>query len=237
MPAPVLMRLTYRLLYPTGDLVLCQHRAMAEEMTTQFGVAAERVAVLPNPVDSARLRALPPCREPGPGRPFFAAGRLTHAKGFDRLIDMFATSGAGDRLCIFGDGPDRASLEDRPRERGAAGRPDPVRRLRLSALVVFRRRRCGARRVPMGGSAERSARSASVRNAGGRYSGIGQYRGGRGRGAAGSGDRRRVGGCLPNRPHEGGPAIPVNRTRPSLLPEQYERESVIEQFTALVGLS
>ena len=40
-PAPVLMRLAYRLLYPTADLVLCQHRAMAEEMTTQFGMAAE----------------------------------------------------------------------------------------------------------------------------------------------------------------------------------------------------
>ena len=43
-PAPALPRLAYRLLYPTADLVLCQHRVMAEEMTAYFGVAAERVS-------------------------------------------------------------------------------------------------------------------------------------------------------------------------------------------------
>ena len=121
-PAPALMRCAYRLLYPTADLVLCQHQAMAEEMRTRFGVPVEKIAVLPNPVDSAWLRAGSPRREPGPGRRFVAAGRLTHQKGFDRLIDMVADGGPGDRLCIFGDGPDRAALEGRVRERGAADR-------------------------------------------------------------------------------------------------------------------
>ena len=53
----MLMRCAYRLLYPTADLVLCQHRSMAGEMRTRFGVPAERTAVLPNPVDIARVRA------------------------------------------------------------------------------------------------------------------------------------------------------------------------------------
>ena len=94
-PAPVVMRLAYRLLYPTADLVLCQHRMMAKEMTANFGVAAEKIAVLPNPVDSERLRALPPFRDPGLGRRFVAAGRLTRQKGFDRLIELFASGNAG----------------------------------------------------------------------------------------------------------------------------------------------
>ena len=52
-----------------------------------------------------------PRREPGSGRRFVAAGRLTRQKGFDRLIALFAESDRQDQLTVFGDGPDRAALE------------------------------------------------------------------------------------------------------------------------------
>jgi len=110
-PFPFLMGLGYRLLYPTADLVLCQHALMASDMIERFGVARERIAILPNPVDVDALRGHMPRREPGPGRCFVAAGRLTRQKGFDRLIASFAESDAADRLTVFGDGPDRTALE------------------------------------------------------------------------------------------------------------------------------
>ena len=121
-PAPTLTALAYAALYRTADLVLCQHNGTAGEMTDRFGVAPDRVGLLPNPVDVAGLRVAAPVREPGSGRRFVVAGRLTHQKGFDRLISLFADGDASDRLTILGDGPDRDTLEDAVRQRGLAGR-------------------------------------------------------------------------------------------------------------------
>ncbi len=122
--APALTAAAYRLLYPTADAVLCQHQGTASEMAGRFRVAPERVRLLPNPVDTERLRAAAhaPRRAPGPGRRFVAAGRLTHQKGFDRLIDLFADTGPEDRLVVFGEGPDRDALERRARWRGVEKR-------------------------------------------------------------------------------------------------------------------
>ena len=120
-PAPTLTVLAYTALYRTADLMLCQHNGTAGEMTGRFGVAPDRVGLLPNPVDVARLRASAPVREPGSGRRFVVAGRLTRQKGFDRLISLFAAGDASDRLTILGDGPDREALEDGVRQRGLAG--------------------------------------------------------------------------------------------------------------------
>ncbi len=120
--APTAMRLAYRLFYPTADLVICQHQMMASEMIRRFGVAPEHAAVLPNPVDVDRVRAHAARREPGPGRRFVAAGRLTRQKGFDRLIELFGQTDAQDRLIILGDGHDRADLERRIYDRGLQAR-------------------------------------------------------------------------------------------------------------------
>lgn len=120
--APAVTALAYRLFYPTADMVLCQHRKMAAEMVSRFGVDADRTTVLPNPVDADRVRPRDVRREPGPGRRFVAAGRLTRQKGFDRLIDLFGKSHPQDHLTLFGDGPDRAALEARIFDRGLQGR-------------------------------------------------------------------------------------------------------------------
>jgi glycosyltransferase involved in cell wall biosynthesis len=118
-PWPGPTALAYRLLYPTADAVLCQHRQTRFEMAERFNVAEARLHDLPNPVDVARLRAAAavPQRLPGPGRRFVAVGRLTRQKGFDRLIDLFADAAPDDHLLILGDGPEREALAARAGER------------------------------------------------------------------------------------------------------------------------
>ncbi len=104
------MRWAYSRLYPHADLVIGTSRRMADELSA-FGVAAEKLTILPNPVDLTVLRARAPMvkRSPGPGLRLVAAGRLTAQKGFDRLIPLVA--GISDlHLTILGEGPQRDDL-------------------------------------------------------------------------------------------------------------------------------
>ena len=234
-PAPRLMRLAYRLLYPTADVVLCQHRMMAEEMTAHFGVAASRVAVLPNPVDSARLRASVPCREPGVGRRFVAAGRLTRQKGFDRLIDVVAFGSASDRLYIFGDGPDRAALEERARACGVADRirfagfqPTPWRFFAGADAVLVPSRWEGLPNVALEALACGTPVIATPESGGIAEVAAAAPVGAVTVAAWGNDFRNALTKVFPS---------PVSEMRPSLLPEHYERDRVVERFKALVGVS
>ena len=230
---PTVKRYAYRLLYPTADLVLCQYRGMAEEMTADFGVAAERVIVLPNPVDSAGLRALPPRREPGPGRRFVAAGRLVREKGFDRLIEAFAAVGADDRLHIFGDGPDRAVLEDRARACGVSGRirfagfdPAPWPFYAGADAMLVSSRWEGLPNVALEALACGTPVIATPESGGIAEVAAAAPAGAVTVAAWGDAFRDAMAKVAP---------LPVGGTRPSLLPGHYERERVLEQFTDLIG--
>lgn len=108
-----LMRLGYWLLYRWADRVICSSVRMRDELVCDFGVESARVRVLPNPVDENAIRrsAAPVIGSPRTGTQFVAAGRLTHQKGFDRLLEMFAAPQFGDaRLTLLGDGPMSAEL-------------------------------------------------------------------------------------------------------------------------------
>lgn len=88
---PPYTRLLYRHLYRNADRVICQSRAMAEDLTGVLDLSPELVTVLPNPIDLERiqesLRADKDCptRWTGPGPHLLAIGRLSHEKGFDLL--------------------------------------------------------------------------------------------------------------------------------------------------------
>ena len=231
-PAPALTRCAYRLLYPTADLVLCQHQSMADEMGARFGVPTKRTVVLPNPVDTARLRAGPPRREPGPGRRFVAAGRLTRQKGFNRLIDMVVDGGADDRLCLFGDGPDRAALE--ARARGADGQirfagfdPTPWPFYAGADAVLVPSRWEGLPNVALEALACGTPVIATPESGGIAEVAAAAPAGAVTVAAWGDAFREALAKVVPS---------PVDEARPSLLPAPYERERVVERFRALVGV-
>lgn len=123
-PWPRLFRTGTRLLYPRADAILCPSHLIAEELARDFAVPKARLHLIPNPVDvdAIRAAAAPPRREPGAGARFVASGRLTHQKGFDRLIEAMAAMPEDARLAILGTGPRAADLRARAAARGVEGR-------------------------------------------------------------------------------------------------------------------
>lgn len=115
-PWPTLRRLTY----PLADAVVMQTemgRRWAEGL-----VSRERVAVIANPL-SPRFHSSPVGEINTRSRLIVAAGRLEVQKGFDLLIDAFASSrapGRGWTLRIHGKGSQEQALRAQATERGVA---------------------------------------------------------------------------------------------------------------------
>ena len=114
---PRYTRLLYRVLYRRADRIICQSRAMAEDLIRELGLGMEKVTVLPNPVD---LEGVRPARNgvsvwSGPGPHLLAVGRLSQEKGFDLLIEAMAAVRdrfPGADLIIAGSGREEAVLQD-----------------------------------------------------------------------------------------------------------------------------
>jgi len=109
---------------------------VAVELARMAGIPRERITVIPNPVETERIRRAAIGRPDHPwlaeagteregGRPvILAAGRLTAQKDFPTLIRAFALAFAEgrERLVIFGEGEDRADLETLVAAQGLADR-------------------------------------------------------------------------------------------------------------------
>lgn len=102
----------YAWLYPRASAIIAQTDDIANEIKKAAPKSSSRIVIVPNPVDQERhrARAATPLRSPGQGLALVAAGRLTAQKGFDRLIALMPQL-PDARLTIFGEGPDRAALE------------------------------------------------------------------------------------------------------------------------------
>jgi glycosyltransferase involved in cell wall biosynthesis len=112
---PWYTRWLYRILYRFADRIVCQSRAMADDLVAELGIRAELLAVLPNPVDFKVFESLAdPAPWPGLGPNLLAVGRLAPEKGFDLLLNAFALvrrdqPHAG--LVIVGKGREEARLK------------------------------------------------------------------------------------------------------------------------------
>jgi glycosyltransferase involved in cell wall biosynthesis len=120
-----LQRLMIRWLYPKADRIIAISEGVADDLCEAFGVPRERVAVIYNPAVTddfpERVRAAAHPWLDGGGVPVIVgAGRLTRQKDFATLIEAFARlrENRPARLIVFGEGPERASLEARAAELG-----------------------------------------------------------------------------------------------------------------------
>jgi glycosyltransferase involved in cell wall biosynthesis len=110
--------------------------AYLRELAISWGVAPERVSVLPNP--APEVPQLPPRDELKQalgvnGATLVFAGRLTAQKSLERALEAVAAAD-GVSFLVAGEGPDRGPLEDRARDLGIDGRvrflgPQPRQRV------------------------------------------------------------------------------------------------------------
>ncbi len=113
---PRYTRWLYRLLYPRADGVICQSRAMAEDLTRELNLSKEKTQVSPNPVDLKRISEgmdAPKARM-GPGPHLLTVGRLSEEKGFDLLLHALVRVRErfpGVDLIVAGEGLEKAPLK------------------------------------------------------------------------------------------------------------------------------
>jgi glycosyltransferase involved in cell wall biosynthesis len=124
---PCYTRLLYHVLYRRADRIICQSRAMAEDLAGELRITEEQIAVLPNPVDFDGIR----CASEGPDRwtqlglqegpRLLAVGRLASEKGYDMLLHAFAAVREqlpAASLIIAGAGPEESRLKAQCRSLG-----------------------------------------------------------------------------------------------------------------------
>lgn len=123
-----LLQRLYRYFYPRADRIICQSRAMREDLVRHFGVPRDRTWVIPNPVAyddiSERVAA---ARDPytSRGLRLLTAGRLVPQKGYALLLSAYAAAVRelpDSHLTILGAGPEQEGLQDLARRRGLSSR-------------------------------------------------------------------------------------------------------------------
>lgn len=142
--------LLYRVLYRRADRVICQTRAMAEDLVRELGLGENQLAILPNPVDVEEICKTVVGQQGawrGAGPHLVAVGRLSAEKGFDLLLRALVLVRAqfpGAKLTICGAGPEEAALKAESRALGLEPEVDfaghveqPWRKLSIATLFVL----------------------------------------------------------------------------------------------------
>lgn len=129
---PQALRLAMRALYPGAHHAIAVSKAAARVLQTDYGLGADRISVVHNPVETDRIARL---KEAAPGHPWLGdaeipvvitAVRLVPDKDIATLLRAFAelSRQRACRLIVLGEGPLRPELETMARKLGIAGQVD-----------------------------------------------------------------------------------------------------------------
>ena len=131
----------WRFLASRADVIAAEGSEVASECVERFGLPAERLVVAPNGRDPTVFRPATQHRSGPPTLVF--VGALTDGKRPDRFIDLVAdvrADGHDVRAVLIGDGPRRATLEEKARAADVemlGPRSDVAEQLRAADIFVF----------------------------------------------------------------------------------------------------
>lgn len=122
---PWLMRWLIKRFYPRANQIICQSKAMMEDLCGNFDIARTLCKVIYNPLDP-KVRELQKEKIENPFKDrnkknYVFTGRLDKVKRVDYIIDTFhreCTKGDHSLLSIIGDGPERPALEEQVKKLG-----------------------------------------------------------------------------------------------------------------------
>ncbi len=109
-----------RAIYPRATKIIAVSDGVAEGLRDKFGVRADKLVAIANPVDvlAIQAKAAEPPSFTSDEPYILAAGRLVPSKNFEMLIRGYAASRIATKLVIAGDGELRGHLEMIARECG-----------------------------------------------------------------------------------------------------------------------
>ena len=120
----------FRRFYKRFDKIICQSTYMRDDLNSHFGIPMDKLVVIHNPVDTARIRRLaaelPAIEMPGHNAGghgsvinLVSAGRMVKTKGFDLLIEALAINrNPRVYLTLLGDGPLKEVLQSLAKQLG-----------------------------------------------------------------------------------------------------------------------
>jgi len=103
------LKLMYRLLYKTFDIVIAQSKLMADDLVSNLGVPRNLLKVIGNPVDFIHIQDLSNIEtnvvKKSAMYRLVTVGRHVDQKRFDLAIELLSVLGNDYELVILGDGP------------------------------------------------------------------------------------------------------------------------------------
>ncbi|WP_127579927.1 glycosyltransferase [Paenibacillus koleovorans] len=124
---PALWKFLFRMFYRQADLIICQSDHMIEDMSASFGLDKGNMLRIYNPVDIQKISKLTASVinpfEGMRGPHIVCAGRLTHQKGFDRIIVKLVEWKKDNpdlKVWILGEGELKASLQEQAKAAGVS---------------------------------------------------------------------------------------------------------------------
>lgn len=101
----------YKRYYPKANKIICQSKAMADDLNSEFRIPKNKTCTIYNPIDLDYIDSLADDENPftkGEGPNIVAIGRLAREKAFDKLIEALPSllvKHHGAQLWILGEGP------------------------------------------------------------------------------------------------------------------------------------